>query len=64
MACPMMTTNSDFVPRPGALRFEDEQGKWISANPHDPLYSTVSMGATEFWSDELQAWCWLFEDDE
>lgn len=39
-------------PRPGALRYRDPiRDQWVEANPHDPLYSTVSMIAEEFWDD-------------
>jgi hypothetical protein len=40
---------SDFSPRAGALRYLDNDGKYIAANPHDLLFSTVTMLATEFW---------------
>lgn len=36
--------------REGALRaFVD--GQWIVANPNDPMFSTVSMFATEYFVD-------------
>jgi hypothetical protein len=38
------------LPRPGALRVLRD-GKWIVANPHDPLYSTMSMVATEYFTN-------------
>lgn len=41
-----------FTPRAGALRYQKETGEWICANPHDSLYSTVTMLATEYWEDE------------
>jgi hypothetical protein len=53
---------SDFVPRLGALRFKDERGDWCSANPRDPLYSTITMLATEVYSEE--GWLKIYEDDE
>lgn len=43
--------SAEFVPRPGAVRCKDAEGDWIMANPHNTLYSTVSMAATEFWDD-------------
>lgn len=39
--------------RPGALRAKQD-GQWITANPHDPLFSTVTMIATEYYDGE--AW--------
>lgn len=40
-----------FLPRPGALRFLDDNGVYQCANPRDPLYSTVSMIASEYYSE-------------
>lgn len=28
---------------------DEESGTWRCANPHDPMYSTVTMLATEYW---------------
>lgn len=38
-----------FVPRPSAVRVKDKDGKWIMVNPNDPLYSTISFLAEEYW---------------
>jgi hypothetical protein len=35
--------------RGGALAFKSEHGDWIVAEPHDVMYSTVTIGATHFW---------------
>jgi len=48
--------NYKFIPRNGAVRRKDAAGEWVSANPHDPLYSTLTMTAEEFW-DEARGWC-------
>lgn len=45
-----MKSISEFTPRSGGVRFQTPEGEWIAANPHDALYSTVSMSATQFWN--------------
>jgi hypothetical protein len=45
-----MTTNSSSEPRSGALRYRNEEGEWIVANPGDALYSTLSMIGTEYYT--------------
>lgn len=52
---------SDFVPQPGALKYQDESGEWHYANPQDILYSTVTMAATHFWKEEKQRWCLIWD---
>lgn len=48
---PLPSPWSDFEPRAGALRYTDTDGVEHYANPGDPLFSTVTMLATEFWSE-------------
>lgn len=49
-------TDATFQPKPGALRAPGQGGvEWIYANPHDRLYSTVSMIAVEYWDGEAWA---------
>lgn len=51
-----------FIPRGGALRLWSEATQeYVYANPHDPLYSTVSMSATEYWDGEQ--WVAIHIDD-
>lgn len=52
---------SEFFPRAGAVRFQSD-GEWICANPHDVLYSTVTMSATEFFNGDL--WMPIYSDVE
>lgn len=47
---------STFVPKPGAVRSEDKDGIVHRANPGDPMYSTITMFATEYWDESKQAW--------
>lgn len=54
---------SEFVPRPGALRYKDADGEWQYANPHDLMFSTVTMSATEYWREHL-GWTPIFDDGE
>lgn len=55
---------SNFVPRPGAVRFYLEDGKWASANPGDPMFSTYTMLATQYFDLE-EGWIDIvFEDNE
>lgn len=42
-----------FIPRPSAVRVKNKDtGEWQMTNPNDPLYSTASMIAEEFWDGE------------
>lgn len=54
---------NDFIPRPGALRFRDESGDWVCANPGDPLFSTVTMLATDYYKEDV-GWTRIFEVDD
>ena len=54
----------DFIPRPGAVRFKDGNGGWQCANPHDLLYSTVTMSAREYWDELRGEWVPIFSDSE
>lgn len=47
-------------PRPGTLRYQDDEGEWHYASPRDALYSTVTMCATEYWDGER--WALIWED--
>ena len=40
----------DFVPRPGAVRYTDDDGVEHYANPHDMMFSTVTMLAEDYWN--------------
>lgn len=53
---------SEFVPRPGALRYQDYNGEWLCCNPRDSLYSTVTMFATEMWQTEL-GWVNIYDEE-
>lgn len=44
------------------MRFKDKDGEWVCANPGDPLFSTVTMMAAEFW-DVALGWVAIFADD-
>lgn len=44
-----MTEQHDTT-RPGSLRFRNEEGQWVEAAPHDALFSTVTMCATEYYA--------------
>lgn len=44
-----MTDDPEFT-REGALRCVSEDGIVLKANPGDPLFSTVSMFATEYFA--------------
>jgi hypothetical protein len=54
---------TEFTPRPGAMRFKDKDGEWVCANPGDVMFSTVTMMATEFW-DTPRGWVQIFPDGE
>jgi len=49
-----------FEPIEGALRFKDKEGEWICANPGDPLFSTVCMVATQYYTNDFG---WIFIGD-
>jgi len=53
--------NQDFIPRDGAQRFRNEDGTWVCSNPGDPLFSTVTMMATEYYS--YNRWKPIFEEN-
>lgn len=40
----------------GTLRHQKDDGSWIVAEPHHPLYSLASMFATEYWDDDIKSW--------
>lgn len=41
---------------PGTLRHQKEDGSWVVARPHDPLYSLAGMFATEYWDVLSKSW--------
>lgn len=45
-----MLKSTKFIPRPGAVRFPNPGGGWAGANPHDPMFSTITMAATQVWA--------------
>lgn len=47
-----ITDEQPFEPRLGALRGFNTHGGMVCANPGDPLFSTVTMYATELWDGE------------
>lgn len=49
---------------PGTLRYKDKDGALHVTCPHDPMYSTVTMLATEYWSPTARAWISLNTDDD
>ena len=49
--------------RPGALRYKSQDGLWVVTEPHDAMYSTATMVATEWWDVTSQAWRPILEDD-
>lgn len=53
----------EFVPRGGAMRFMGSDGDWVCANPGDALYSTVSMAASEYWTDASGGWRPIWSGD-
>jgi hypothetical protein len=46
------TMPDGFVPTASALRGRDGSGRWLAANVHDLMYSTVSMLASEYYDGE------------
>ena len=48
----------------GALRYKDEDGYWRVTEPHDPMYSTATMVATEWWDSKAEEWRPIFDDEE
>jgi len=54
---------SDFLPG-GTLRYKDNStGEWVITSPHDAMYSTATMCATEWWDVEQKCWRKIFEDE-
>jgi hypothetical protein len=51
----MSLIDRDKVPARGALRSWTSDG-WLEANPHDQLFSTVSMNAIQFWDGFNWKW--------
>lgn len=49
-------------PRPGAMRHTREDGTQAVANPRDPLYSTLTMVAQEYYDGKQ--WAPIWPDDE
>lgn len=47
--------------RPGTVR-ANLGGKLRAYSPHDALYSTATMVATEFWCEETKTWRPIWED--
>lgn len=51
------------VPRPGSVRyFDDTTNEWRMANPRSPLFSTITMLATEYFDGER--WVSINDDDD
>ena len=48
----------------GALRHKAEDGNWHVTEPHDLMYSTATMLATEYWDTKRGEWRKIFEDDD
>lgn len=49
-------------PKAGTLRARREDGTWAKANPHDSLYSTVTMVATHYYDAKNKSWRQILED--
>lgn len=51
------------VLREGTLRAPDpsKPGHYLQAAPHDPMYSALSLIATEWWNGK--EWVAIYEDD-
>jgi hypothetical protein len=49
--------------RPGSLRYRDSEGNWQVAEPHSPMFSTVTMLATQVLGED-GAWYYIHEADE
>jgi hypothetical protein len=48
----------------GALRYRKAEGDWIVTGPHDPMYSTATFLASQWWDVSRAEWRPIFEDDE
>lgn len=48
--------------RAGAVRYKGSDGNWITVSPDQPLYSTATMVAQEYW--ENGAWVPVLDADE
>ena len=46
--------------RPGSLMYVDDDGKQQIAQPHSPMFSTVTMLATHYWGRDR--WEPIYED--
>jgi hypothetical protein len=46
----------------GTVRHQKDDGEWIVAEPHHPLYSVATMFATEYWDSKAEAWKPIYED--
>jgi hypothetical protein len=44
----------------GSLMYVDGEGKQQIAQPHDPMFSTVTMLATHYWKEDR--WKPIYED--
>lgn len=59
----MPVSEDNFHAHAGALRYRNEEGFWNYANPGDSLYSTVTMVATQYWSEE-KGWLPIYEEQD
>lgn len=41
---------------PGTIRHQKDDGEWVVAEPHHPLYSLATMFATEYWDAKARQW--------
>lgn len=46
----------------GTVRHQKDDGEWIVAEPHHPLYSLATMFATQHWDVERRKWVPIFDD--
>ncbi len=46
----------------GTVRHQKDDGEWVVAEPHHPLYSMATMFATEYWDAKTEAWKPIYED--
>lgn len=51
-------------PREGTLMYKDSDGITHTCAPGSPLFSTVTMLATHYWSEKEQDWVMIFPDTE
>lgn len=52
--------SSDY--REGSIRYQDETGLWHVAEPNSPMFSTVSLIATEYWCTQTGTWKPIFDN--